>query len=230
MKHAYFKVLLLATSIFFLSVNAQSKERLTYGLNLDIGAHYLRTVNRAKPGSIGPDFTQKPAMNFGIGGFIRKPLGKNFNLESGIGYSFNRVKFSFDLSSSMRIRFHYVEIPLLINYNVRLSEKSSFIFSSGAKLKILAAMTERWYVPLQDINTGSFRDRYRSLNFTYVARASYNFQLTPKHKAEIGFQFCQDLNSIMTNEAMYRTYNYWLSSNIVKAKFTDFGISIKYFL
>lgn len=231
MNHLILKALLPLVLLFSLSVNAQSKERITYGLSLDIGANYLGNVVYRDLSRPRWAATQQPSLNFGIGGFLRQPISQRFSIESGVGYSFNRAKFNFISSGSVRFLLHHVEVPIIVNYNIVLSNKSVFVVSAGLNLKYAAAISDRWEgVVHEEIYTGTNRDKFRSFNYGAIVRAAYQFDLNPRHKLELGLQLCQNLNKITTNKAKNWPYSGHFTGNLLNARFTDFGISIKYFL
>lgn len=187
-----------------------------------------------------PNFTYSAKSNVGIsfGAIIRKPLGKFWNLETGLNFVKRNYTLGFDLNDSVQVSskqnmtFISYEIPLQALIYVRLGKSWYMNASAGISIDFFPSETETFSSEkldstYYDFSQKTYRIRWRAL----AAQSNLGFEYRTEKKGYyyLGASFHRPFGRIAGSESYIESTSgsdrLWLSLSG-----SYFSIDLKYFL
>ncbi len=187
-----------------------------------------------------PNFTYTAKSNVGIsfGSIIRKPIGKFWNLETGLNYVKRSYSLGFNLNDSVQVNstqnmtFIAYEIPIQALIYVRLGKSWYMNASAGISLDFFPSETETFSSEkvdstYYDFSQKTFRIRWSAL----AAQSNLGFEYRTEKQGYyyIGASFHRPFGRIAGTQALVESTSgsdrLWLSLSG-----SYFSVDLKYFL
>jgi hypothetical protein len=187
-----------------------------------------------------PNFTYTATSNVGIsfGSIIRKPIGKFWNLETGLNYVKRSYSLNFDLNDSVQVSskqnmtFIAYEIPIQALIYVRLGKSWYMNASAGISFDFFPSETEtfsseRVDSTYYDFSQKTFRIRWSAL----AAQSNLGFEYRTEKQGYyyLGASFHRPFGRIAGTQAVVESSSgsdrLWLSLSG-----SYFSVDLKYFL
>lgn len=187
-----------------------------------------------------PNFTYSAKSNVGIsfGSIIRKPIGKFWNIETGLNFVKRSYLLSFELNDSVQVSskqnmtFIAYEIPIQALIYVRLGKSWYMNASAGISIDFFPSETETFSSEKIDSTYFDFRQKtYRIKWNALAAQTNLGFEYRTEKKGYyyIGASFHRPFDRIAgtqaTVEAQSGSDRLWLSLSG-----SYFSLDLKYFL
>jgi len=187
-----------------------------------------------------PNFTYSAKSNVGIsfGAIIRKPLGKFWNLETGLNfvkrsYSLNyHLTDTVEVSSAQNMTFIAYEIPIQALIYVRLGKSWYMNASAGISFDFFPSETETFSSEKLDSTYYDFKEKTYRIKWSALAAQSnlgFEYRTEKNGYYYLGASFHRPFGRIAGSEAIVETTTgsdrVWLSLSG-----SYFSIDLKYFL
>ncbi len=205
-----------------------------FGFQLDMGN---RNLNGISPGatiyhpttSTTPEFYISPSFRY------RKLLNRTLSLEAGLGCMplvqhirlKNSIYSTLEFDKTLKIKLHYLTIPLSFNYSIPVRDNSSLLFTGSMMTGFLISYSDNY----NDVSmTGPYyigNNRYSIVVFTSGLSAAYQFKVRNCGIVEPGFYISRDMTPWIKN-----TYSegggYF--GRLYPSRSIRYGFKLKYFL
>ena len=187
-----------------------------------------------------PNFTYSAKSNVGIsfGAIIRKPLGKFWNLETGLNFVKRSYTLGFDLNDSVQVSskqnmtFIAYEIPLQALIYVRLGKSWYMNASAGISIDFFPSETETFSSEKIDSTYYDFSQKTYRIRWSALAAQSnlgFEYRTEKKGYYYIGASFHRPFGRIAGSQSFIESTSgserLWLSLSG-----SYFSIDLKYFL
>lgn len=187
-----------------------------------------------------PNFSYSAKSNVGIsfGSIIRKPLGKFWNLETGLNFVKRSYTLSFDLNDSVQVSskqnmtFIAYEIPIQALIYVRLGKSWYMNASAGISIDFFPSETETFSSEKIDSTYYDFSQKTYRIKWSALAAQSnlgFEYRTEKKGYYYIGASFHRPFGRIAGSQGLVETTSgserLWLSLSG-----SYFSIDLKYFL
>ena len=210
-----------------------AQRKINYGVGIDVFQTKLNNVEEAIPGY---KFQQNDRLGFGVSFLAQAPIYKNLSFETGIGISNFRSQFQFDypdllppedIDSKLNISLYYLNIPLMLNYNFQLNQKSAISLSGGINTRFLFAWKDN-YQEIINVDIYLPKDKYRFLITSPQLAIGYSKFLKNGHKIRLEGNAGFDLQTFTFGKDGLRDWGFY--KQLTNASYTYYGIGLKYFL
>lgn len=175
------------------------------------------STQNSSPGTVAGGFNNssrpsavKPGLTFSAAAFFSKPLGKNFSMAAGIGYSFystgivtgakidtvTSLQYRTGSTFSYTNRFHFIEVPL--SFEKQLGKRSRFSLNAGLVFSMLVSSNALQY----DMQKSIYYTDNSAINKAQLALlAGFRYRLFQKaFVMDAGPQIDYGLSSIFKKE------------------------------
>lgn len=222
-----FCLLALLTGLSTKPLLAQNK--IVYGIGLGLFQTKLNQVDRENftyNGYSAPGFKQNDRLGFSAHVLAAKPLWKNISLETGVGMSTFRSQFNFN-HETLDIDIYYLNIPLLLDYNIPLNRSSGFNVSLGANIRGLLFWQDNYQDIIEEhIYLGNARN-YKQFIISPQFALGYSFRFSNETRLRLAGNIGIDAQKAMRVKNELSGWGFY--SNLSTAYYTYFGLSINYF-
>lgn len=197
-------------------------------------------LNTAIETASSPNFTYSAKSNVGIsfGSIIRKPLGKFWNLETGLNFVKRSYTLNFNLNDTVQVNskqnmtFIAYEIPIQALIYVRLGKAWYMNASAGISLDFFPSETETFSSEKVDSTYYDFSQKTYRIKWSALAAQSnlgFEYRTEKQGYYYIGASFHRPFGRIAGTQATVETNagsdRLWLSLSG-----SYFSIDLKYFL
>jgi hypothetical protein len=197
-------------------------------------------LNTAIETATSPNFSYSAKSNVGIsfGSIIRKPLGKFWNIETGLNFVKRSYSLNFDLNDSVRVSskqnmtFIAYEIPIQALIYVRLGKSWYMNASAGISIDFFPSETETFSFEKVDSTYYDFSQKTYRIKWSALAAQSnlgFEYRTEKQGYYYIGASFHRPFGRIAGSQATVETTSgserLWLSLSG-----SYFSIDLKYFL
>ena len=237
-KKIIFFLLVCFYSVRIFGQNASANEfRFGFQLRPIIPNAYLNTD--IETASL-PNFTYSAKSNVGIsfGSIIRKPLGKFWNLETGLNFVKRSYSLNFDLNDSVQVHskqnmtFIAYEIPIQALIYVRLGKAWYMNASAGISIDFFPSETETFSSEKIDSSYYDFSQKTYRIKWSALAAQSnlgFEYRTEKDGYYYIGASFHRPFGRIAGSQGLVESISgsdrLWLSLSG-----SYFSIDLKYFL
>jgi len=183
-------------------------------------------------------YSAKSNVGFSFGSIIRKPLGKFWNLETGLNFVKRSYTLAFDLNDSVHVSskqnmtFIAYEIPIQALIYVRLGKSLYMNASAGISIDFFPSETETFSSEKVDSSYYDFSEKtYRIKWSALAAQTNLGFEYRTQKQGYyyLGASFHRPFGRIAGSQAIVETTSgsdrLWLSLSG-----SYFSIDLKYFL
>ena len=229
--------LIFISGKFFGQNSAANEFKFGFQLRPIVPNSYLNT---AVESSSLPNFTYSAKSNVGIsfGAIIRKPLGKFWNLETGLNFVKRSYSLGFNLNDSVQVNskqnmtFIAYEIPIQALIYVRLGKAWYMNASAGISLDFFPSETETFSSEKVDSSYYDFSQKTYRIKWSALAAQSnlgFEYRTEKQGYYYIGASFHRPFGRIAGSQGLVETISgserLWLSLSG-----SYFSIDLKYFL
>lgn len=213
----------------------QAQREWQYGLGLDIFQTRIHNVDRENFNGYGhsmPGSKQNDRSGFGAAFLAKRKICKGLYFETGAGLSVFRSRFQFDymhriahipIEVDLNIMLLYVKLPLLLNYEIPLSERSGLNMSLGVNTRLVGFFWDDFQEGLYElVRVAPYK--YNFLIVSPQVALGYTHQLSGKKSIRIEAFAGNDLNEFVMDRPMFGFFK-----NLSTAHYSYYGLGLKYF-
>jgi hypothetical protein len=235
-KIIFFLCLIFLSGKCFGQNSAGNEFKFGFQLRPIVPNSYLNTVIET---SSLPNFTYSAKANVGIsfGAIIRKPLGKFWNLETGLNFVKRSYTLNYHLTDTVDVRstqnmtFIAYEIPIQALIYVRLGKSWYMNASAGISLDFFPSETETFSSEKLDSTYYDFKEKTYRIKWSALAAQSnlgFEYRTEKKGYYYLGASFHRPFGRIAGSEAIVESTagsdRLWLSLSG-----SYFSIDLKFF-
>ena len=236
-KITFFLYLFFLSGKFFGQNTTVNEFKFGFQLRPIIPNSYLNTaVETATSGNFS--YSAKSNVGISFGSIIRKPLGKFWNLETGLNFVKRSYSLNFDLNDSVQVSskqsmtFIAYEIPIQALIYVRLGKAWYMNASAGISIDFFPSETETYSSEKIDSTYYDFSQKtYRIKWSAFAAQSNLGFEYRTEKQGYyyVGASFHRPFGRIAGSQGLIETTSgsdrLWLSLSG-----SYFSIDLKYFL
>ncbi|MBK0402348.1 outer membrane beta-barrel protein [Adhaeribacter sp. BT258] len=215
--------------------NFKAMAQVKFGFELNAYSSTFRNISSDSIvpwGYSGAKVTQSPANALAPALILRKDVGKRFSLETGLGYWSNKYKLNLQaynrwykatVDSTLNISLKYIQVPVLVNYEIPMKGILSFVFTGGINTKILIHQQDNYQdIIFEKVGLGSF-NKYKRVVLAPSISFAGKWQFNNTNSLELGVFATRDVTPF--------TGKHWgFYQNLYPARILQTGIQLKYFL
>lgn len=236
-KIIFFLCLIFLSGKTFGQNSAANEFKFGFQLRPIIPNAYLNTDIET---ATSPNFSYSAKSNVGIsfGAIIRKPLGKFWNLETGLNFVKRRYSLNFDLNDSVQVSskqnmtFIAYEIPIQALIYVQLGKSWYMNASAGISIDFFPSETETFSFEKVDSTYYDFSQKTYRIKWSALAAQSnlgFEYRTEKQGYYYIGASFHRPFGRIAGSQGLVESTSgsdrLWLSLSG-----SYFSIDLKYFL
>jgi len=223
---------ILVTICFVLIVpKGFAQKKFTYGVGLEFGYNHLTGViaeELTHNGLSGNQFKQYSSASFSP--FIyaqRNIINSHWMINFGLGYVGYHHYFDFkyhhrfgsDINTSLKISWHYIQIPITLGYELKFNPHQSILFKMGPAVNILLKGEDNYL----DIILEEIYVTYRKQPISFYGFGSIAYQHQLKNNALI------QISPFVKYELKAQHMLGWgFFKNLEKAKNLQIGFAVSY--
>ena len=227
------KLLLL---ISCLSFNLKTFAQVNFGFELN--AYKSKLINISPDtivphGYSGAKVYQAPSYGIAPALVLRKQIRKNLSLETGLGYWSHKYKLSLraynrfygaEVDSSLNISLKYIQVPILLSYEIPMKGILSLLVSGGIRTKILIYQQDNYQdIKFEDIGFSADFNAYKRIVLAPSVAFAGKWQVTNSNSLELGL--FTNLDATPFARSAWGFYQ-----NLHPARSIQTGINLRYFL
>ncbi len=186
-------------------------------------------------GYSGAKVTQSPSFGIAPALVLRTPIRENLTLETGLGYWSDKYKlqlqsysryFGTEVDSTLNISLKYIQVPILLNYEIPMKGILSLVLSGGIRSKILIHQKDNYQdIIFEEVFWPEGNNSYKRIVLTPSVGFAGKWKFNNGKSLELGLFGSRDATPFAYGpEAWGFFYNLYPSRSL------QTGISMKFFL